>query len=148
MLEDNRKKLYNVIFPIWFLMLFPVAWLVIIPCNFLIDSLVLILSMIILKINDLKEVYKKSIIKIVLFGFLADIIGAGLLLLVCYLFELTDEIYITLPAMVISAILIFAFDYFISFKKFDKKNRLKLSIIYAVVTAPYTFLIPMSWSYY
>ena len=148
MLEDNRKKLYNVIFPIWFLMLFPVAWLVIIPCNFLIDSLVLILRVIILKINDRKEGYKKSIIKIVLFGFLADIIGAGLLLLVCYLFELNDEIYITLPAMVISSILIFVFDYFISFKKFDKKNRLKLSIIYAVVTAPYTFLIPMSWSYY
>ncbi len=148
MLENNRKKLYNIIFPIWFLMLFPIAWLVIIPCNFLIDSLVLILSMIILKINDRKEVYNKSIIKIVLFGFLADIIGAGLLLLVCYLFELSDEIYITLPAMVISAILIFVFDYFISFKKFDKKNRLKLSIIYAVVTAPYTFLIPMSWTYY
>ena len=98
--------------------------------------------------SALNIVYKKSIIKIVLFGVLADIIGAGLLLLVCYLFELSDEIYITLPAMVISAILIFVFDYFISFKKFDKKNRLKLSIIYAVVTAPYTFLIPMNWTYY
>ena len=62
-------KLYNVLFPIWLLMLFPVCWLFIIPGNFIIDSLVLIISMYALKINDKKQFYKKNILKIFIFTF-------------------------------------------------------------------------------
>ena len=42
-------KLYNVIFPIWMLILIPPLWLVVLPGNFLIDLLVLYISMRILK---------------------------------------------------------------------------------------------------
>jgi len=58
-----------------------------------------------------------------------------------------DELYLTLPALFISAVLIFVLNYFVTFKKTDKALRLNLSLIFAIVTAPYTFLVPSSWLY-
>ena len=150
---SNRKKdikLYNVLFPFWMLMLFPVAWLVILPGNFIIDSLVLILSLKILKIAEKKQWYCQHIFKIFAFGMLADILGAAYMFLLIAKFEvgyMGDELYLTLPALFISAALIFALNYFITFRKEERKQRLQLSLIFAIVTAPYTFLIPSSWLY-
>ncbi len=58
-----------------------------------------------------------------------------------------DEPYLTIPGLIISAVMIFILNYFITFRKIDGKERLKFSIMFAVVTAPYTFLIPISWIY-
>jgi hypothetical protein len=143
-------KLYNIIFPVWMLFLFPLAWLIIIPSNFIIDSLVLIASIYALKINSKKQFYKTHIFKIFLFGMLSDIIGAVYMFIMMFLFEVTDipdAPLLTVPGLLISSVMIFVFNYFITFKKIDKKERLKLSIIYAVITAPYTFLIPINWIY-
>ena len=146
--KKNDIKLYNVLFPFWMILLFPQIWLIVLPGNFIIDSIVLIISMILLKIADKKQWYKRHIIKIYLFGMLSDIIGAGYMLLLMTVFDVgrrDDELYLTAPALVISSVLIFILNYFITFKKLDKLLRLKLSIIFALVTAPYTFLIPSSW---
>lgn len=132
------------------ILLFPQIWLIVLPGNFIIDSIVLIISMILLKIADKKQWYKRHIIKIYLFGMISDIIGAGYMLLLVTVFDvgrMGDELYLTAPALVISSVLIFILNYFITFKKSDKLLRLKLSIIFALVTAPYTFLIPSSWLY-
>lgn len=148
---NNQKKdikLYNVLFPFWMLLLFPQMWLVILPGNFIIDSLVLIISMFALKIADKKQWYKKHILKIFLFGMLSDIIGSAYMLLFVVLGgEIGNEFYTTIPAVVISAALIFIFNYFVTFKKKEAFFRLRLSLIFAVVTAPYTFLIPTTWLY-
>ena len=87
--------------------------------------------------------------KVFLFGFLADIIGSGLLYLALWLgwSSDADELYITIPALIISAALLFVFDYFFSFKKISKENRLNLALTFAIATAPYTFLIPTEWMY-
>lgn len=143
-------KLYNVLFPFWMLLLFPQIWLIVLPGNFIIDSLVFLLSMLILKIGDKKVWYKKHILKIYAFGMISDIIGSAYMLIMVFIFEvgtMGDELYLTLPALAISAVLIFAFNYFISFRKEDKGLRLKLSLIFAIVTAPYTFLVPSNWLY-
>ena len=148
--KKNGIKLYNVLFPFWMILLFPQIWLIVIPGNFIIDSVVLIISMFVLKIADKKQWYKRYIIKIFLFGMISDIIGAGYMLLMLTVFDvgqMGDELYLTAPALVISAALIFILNYFITFKKSDKLLRLKLSIIFSLVTAPYTFLIPSSWLY-
>ena len=150
MKRKTDVRLYNVLFPFWMLLLFPQVWLIVLPGNFIIDSLVLLISMLILKIADKKQWYKQHILKIYTFGMLADIIGAAYMLLLVAVFEvgrMGDELYLTLPALFISAALIFVFNYFITFKKTDKALRLKLSIIFAIVTAPYTFLVPSSWLY-
>ena len=116
--NDNGKiKLYNVMFPIWMLILFPVVWLVIFPVNFIFDSLVLIICMSKFGIADKWQTYKRHILKIFAFGMISDIIGAALLLVVVML-DLGlrgDELYITAPAMLISALLIFIFNYCITF---------------------------------
>ncbi|MBQ4131914.1 MAG: hypothetical protein IJD71_06205 [Clostridia bacterium] len=151
MKNKNSVKLYNVLFPFWMLLLFPQMWLVILPGNFIVDSLVLVIGMVALKIADKKQWYKKHILKIFLFGMLSDIIAAGyMLLMVTTAFEYSsmgDELYLTLPAVIMAAALIFVFNYFFTFKKDEKLLRLKFSLIFAVVTAPYTFLIPSSWMY-
>ena len=148
--QKKDVKLYNVLFPFWMILLVPQVWLIVLPGNFIIDSIVFIISMKALKIADKKQWYKRCIIKIWGFGMLSDIIGSAYMLLMLMVFEvgsMGDELYLTVPALVISAALIFVFDYFITFKKMERSLRLKLAIIFAVVTAPYTFLVPSSWIY-
>ena len=48
-------KLYNVLFPFWMLLMFPITWAIVLPGNFIIDSLVLIISLLLLKIPDKKQ---------------------------------------------------------------------------------------------
>ena len=146
----NETRLYNVLFPFWMLMLFPQVWLIVLPGNFIIDSIVLIAVMYFLKLENKKQWYKSHILKVFAFGMLSDIIGAAYMLLMMIGFgfgRMGDEPYLTLPAMAISAVLIFVFNYFITFKKADKRTRLYFSLTFAIVTAPYTFLIPSSWMY-
>lgn len=146
----KTTKLYNVLFPFWMLLLFPQLWLIVLPGNFIIDSLVLLASLYILKIANKKQWYKKHIGKIFAFGMLSDIIGAAYMLFLMLAFEvgrMGDELYLTIPALVISAILIFVFNYCITFKKAEKDLRFKLAITFAIVTAPYTFLVPSNWLY-
>lgn len=142
-------KILNIIFPLWFMYFFPMFWLIAIPANFIIDSIVLIVSMFILKVNEKKKFYIRNIWKVFLFGFASDIIGSVLMFTVLYLFDLgnPDALYLTLPGLLISAGLIFIFNYFISFRKIDKKQRLIFSLIFSIITAPYLFLIPMAWIY-
>ena len=73
------------------------------------------------------------------------------MLLMVGVFELGtygDEPYLTIPSILIAAALIFMLNYFITCRKDEKRIRSKLSLIFAIVTAPYTFLIPISWLYY
>lgn len=148
--KKNHINLYNVLFPFWMLLLFPHLWLIVLPGNFIIDSLVLIISMAVLRIADKKQFYMKHILCVYGFGLLSDIIGSAYMLFMMIIFEvgrMGDELYLTLPALIISAVLIFVFDYFVSFKRLDRSQRFRLSLIFAVITAPYTFLVPSSWMY-
>ena len=75
-MKDTKEiKLYNVIFPVWFLLIFPPTWLIVIPLNLIIDSIVVYICMKKNNVNDIMEKLKKIIFKVVCFGFLADIIG-------------------------------------------------------------------------
>jgi len=148
--KSSSLRLYNVLFPFWMLMLLPQLWLIVLPGNFIIDSLVLIIGMAVLKIADKKQWYKRHILKIYGFGMLSDIIGSAYMLVMMLGLELGgmgDEVYITLPALIISATLIFVFNYFITFRKTDRYLRLRFALIFAAFTAPYTFLVPSSWLY-
>lgn len=128
--------------------MFPQTWLVVIPTNFIIDSIVLIVSAWLLKMTDKKLFYKKHILKAYAFGMLSDVIGSAYMLLALTVFEagnMGDELYLTLPALFIASLCIFLFNFFVTFKKSDK--RLVLSVIFAIITAPYTFLVPSSLLY-
>lgn len=169
---EKSTKLYNLIFPIWFLLFFPPVIFLTLAGNYIIDSLVLVICFSIYKIAglglNLKSFYKQSILKVWGYGFLADIIGASILFVLGLLgeslglsYELTSAIcydpfskplavIIILGATLVSAAFIFLFNYKYSFKNLieDKTLRFKIALTIAIVTAPWTFLLPTKWFYY
>ncbi len=164
MKNNNDIRLYNVMFPLWMLILFPMTWLVVIPANFIIDSVVLLITIKCLKLDNMKLIYKKSILKVFLFGFLADFVGGLIMLLSQFIpysqdnwwyenmtnaiafnpFENVFSFIYVLIATSVAGYLIYLFNYKFSFKNLEielaKKKRIALSI--AIFTAPYLFFFP------
>ena len=77
----RETRLYNVMFPLWFLLFFPAAWLVVLPANFLIDLLVLFLVFKLGKMPDIGKNLRSAILKTWLLGFAADLVGGGAMFL-------------------------------------------------------------------
>lgn len=143
-------KLYNVFFPLWmFWLLSPIVFLICIASNFLIDSAVVLICAAVLKIANKKEFYKKRVLKVYLLGFSADLVGFSLMMIFMYvgISPMGDEWYLTIPTLIITAFLLYFFNYKISFKDLEKSQRIKFSLTVAIATAPYTFLVPSSWLY-
>lgn len=147
---NKEVRFYNVIFPVWMLLMIPVLWAVVIVGNFIVDTIVLLVALAVMKIAEKKHLYKKLIFKIYAFGLLSDVIGAVYMLAMMVVFRIGndgDEWYLTVPGLLIAAALIFVFNYFVSFRKLERPLRFKLALTFAVITAPYTFLIPNEWTY-
>lgn len=164
-------KLYNVIFPIWFLMFFPPIIFATLAGNFIIDSLVILVCFYVFKLADsqsnLKTFYKKSILKVWILGFLADIIGAAILFATGILgdsfglshklisainydpFSHAGAVIITIFAMLVSSFFIFLFNYRITLQNqiLERQLRLKVAFTIAIVTIPWTYLLPTKWFY-
>ena len=163
-------KLYNVFFQLWFVLFLPPVILITLVGNFVIDSLVVVACFFIFKLADIQksltEFYKGSILKVWILGFLADIIGASILFILGILNPLelpTDlitginydpfsnpaAVAVITIAMLVSAVFIFMFNYRITFSKQidDKKLRAKVAITVALITMPWTFLLPTKWFY-
>lgn len=161
----NKKgiKLYNLIFPVYMLWLIPPVFFIFAALNFIIDSAVILITKKALKIENIFSKYKKVILKVWFFGFLADFVGALFLFGMSGLFENLDipikysidynpfgniySLIITLLGILIAGFLIFVFNRKFSFKKVDITERQKfiLSLVMAIATAPYLFLLPMTW---
>ncbi|HHW29633.1 MAG TPA: hypothetical protein GXX21_08780 [Syntrophomonadaceae bacterium] len=163
-------KLYNVIFPLWFVLFLPPVILITLVGNFVIDSLVVIACFFIFKLADIQksltEFYKGSILKVWIFGFLADIIGASILFIIGILeplelpidvitginydpFSNLAAVAVITIATLVSAVFIFMFNYRITFAKQinDQKLKAKVAIAVALITMPWTFLLPTKWFY-
>lgn len=161
------KKMYNIIFPIWLILIIPPIVLLVIPSNFIIDSIVLILGFKMLKLTNWFDKYKKSIIKVWIIGFVVDIIGSLLLLLTQFMgssgylyenlvyplvwnpFESFLAVIYVLIVVSICGLLIYIINYRFSFKKtdLDDKNKKTISLLLAIITAPYLFFLPTSYVY-
>jgi len=165
-------KVYNVIFPIWLIIFLPPVILVTLIGNFLIDSLAAAACFYAFRLADqpleLKTFYKKSIFKVWLFGFLADLIGAAVLLLIGIAGEgplrLPDDLLegifydpyshpaalvILFACTLLSGFFIYLFNYRLTFRNLieDQKNRFKVALALAITTMPWTFLLPTKWFY-
>ena len=149
-MKKKQIRLYNVLFPVWMLVTMPVIWYIVIPGNFIIDSLVLILALKALKVENRKSFYKKHIFLVFGVGFLSDIL-ASLPMWGAVFLEwggpYGDSPLLTVPGVAAAGVLIYVFNYFITFRKQEKPLRKKLSLTLAIATAPYTFLIPSAWVY-
>lgn len=154
--KKRALRLYNVLFPAWMFYLIPTGlWLIILPVNFAIDSIVLFLSMRRLGIAERNDVWKLSILRIWGFGFLADILGANLTLGLFFLIDaahLPWDVYLfpgttllAVPGVMLSAFLIYLFDKRYAFAKcaLSPKHIQRLSLSLSIFTAPYAMLIPL-----
>ncbi|MBQ4599403.1 MAG: hypothetical protein IJB19_05785 [Clostridia bacterium] len=163
-------KLYNLLFPMWLLWVFPPFIIVCGVGNLIIDAAVILIAAKCLKIDCFFKKNKTSILKAWGLGFAADFIGAGFLFAVsqalyflgtsfeslAYLndyvrwnvdynpFANMYALLLTILAIAISGICIYLFNKKISFKKVDMTEHQKkvISLVMAIATSPYLFLIP------
>ena len=160
-MKDRTTKLYNILFPIWLLIWFPLFWIVLIPANYAIDYFVLYCS---LKGNaEKKTLCRKNTWKICLVGFFADCLGSGFLFLIMLLtgsdtpnwvqqigpalnmnpFETFMSFLVTTLAVVFSAAMIYFLDRIVLQRAgMSEKQVRKSAFFLAAFTAPYLFLIP------
>ena len=165
--RNREVRLYNILFPIWLLIFLPsYLWFLLIPANYLIDALVLWLSLRKTAPLSYNDALKKTW-KIYLAGFAADLAGALFLLLISSL-DLNDwwwknmqysvmwnpfssvlGFIVTLVGIIISATLIYFIDKRILSKMDivpqDQISRVAMN--FAVFTAPYLFLFPSNLLY-
>jgi len=154
-MKKNDICLYNLVFPFWFLHLFPMPlWLIVLPANFAIDSLVLYCSARSQEIGSRLELWKQSILSVWGIGFLCDFIGAavtfGLYLLLHEAPGMIDLItfpgttLISIPGLILAGVLIYFLNKKFSFRKADLSPEQihRLCLHLALWTAPYTMLIP------
>ena len=172
-------KLYNMILPTFMLMaIHPLMWLLSITGNFVIDSVVLlIVSLVALKKLDFK-MYKSHILLVYIAGFVADFIGA-LYLFFTYItvsdhheeitnvwqsiqegihyavdlqsYESIWGVLFMVSGVFVAQIFIFFFDYMIFNLKgtMSKKQSVVSALMFAILTAPYTYFLPVeSFNWY
>ena len=160
MKQDRSIRLYNVMFPIWFFFFLPPIWLVMLPVNFGVDTLVLMLSARRQQVEDRKALWKKHILPVWGIGFLGDLIGAGLVFLI-YLVVAESPLVdtwmnpvlfpgttiISIPGVVLAGVMIYILNRKLTFRKsaLDPAVIHKLCLHLAIFTAPYTMLIPLYW---
>ena len=146
-----------------------ILYIISIACKIIINQIVLHCCAIRVCKNISGEFYQKHILKVNLFGFIADAVGfASMTSLFAIIFNaayLTESIayallfsfgfarYLDVSAflvylicgVIVSAFLIYILDYFFIFKKsgFNKKQNILCSLAFSVFTAPYVFIFPM-----
>lgn len=172
-------KLFNVLFPIWFILFLPPVILATLAGNFIIDSLVIIFCFFVFRLRErardmaggtswkLGTFYQRSIFKVWLFGFLADFIGAAFIFGLSILgdkwglpneiisalsfdpFRSVVAVLLILIAMLLSGFFIFLFNYRVTLKNLIQEQHLKfkVALAIAIITLPWTFLIPSKWLY-
>ena len=164
----HKTRLYNVFFPLWMLLFFSVTWLLVVPVNWVFDSLVLLVAVAAMRLRKKKELYVKSIFRVWVFGFLADLAGAGVMALVygaasLFLKGETQAAFLeafmvdpwqhpaallaTALAVLVSACVIYVLNRRFTFQKqaLPDATKGRLSLVLAAATAPYFFFVPLNW---
>lgn len=159
----KKARLYNVIFPVWMLFLFPQVWLIALPGNLLIDCLVVLLTLTALKHTQKKAVLKQVWWKIWLLGFAADFVGVAVLMPAMFLTSAVSKemrpliepvmyncwksplaFLWTAGAVALAGVCIYFFDKWAmrSCEHLSARDRHIVALTLAIVTAPWMFFIP------
>ena len=163
-MKNNDVRLYNMIMPLWLIAVFlPQLWLIALPANWLIDFLVLWLTMKVLKFERPGVLAVRIVWLTWVLGFAADILG-GLLMIapdfgmniaresvfygitrVLYnpFYDIWSFLWTTL-GVAVTAVLIFVYNRYIVLRKEDMTDvqKRKIALSLAVFTAPYLFYLP------
>lgn len=157
----KHDRLYNLIFPIWLLIIYPIFLPFVMVIDYGIDLFIYRRILKKYSIERTKSI-KRRIGLIWAFGMLSDIIG-GVLMVICSV--ILDEVagahkinyalmynpwkdicalLLALMCMAVSSVFIFIFDYYFAFRKtsLDKKQRRSAALIFAIFTTPILFICP------
>lgn len=164
MKTHREVRLYNMVMPLWMIAAFmPQLWLILLPLNWLIDFLVLWLTMKAMKFEHPAKLAGRHVWLTWVFGFAADILG-GLLMIapdwgsnikkesVFYgitrvlsnpFYDIWAFLWTTL-GVVVTAVLIFIYNRYIVLQKADMTDvqKRKIALSLAIFTAPYLFYLP------
>ena len=151
-------KLYNIIFPMWSIyfygMFFIPLWLILLPANFIVDTLVLLILFSLLKLPEKKILYRKSIWKTWGVGFLSDVLASALMVLLSWTNILPFNEYLpisSVPAflfttggVVLAGGLIYFFHrkFVWSKMELEEGQKRKIALGMAILTAPYLMYLP------
>lgn len=166
---ENSKstKLYNLLFPIWFLIWIPSwLWLLLIPANYILDTAVTYFT---LPKDENRWLFcKRHTWKVCLAGFFSDLVGSLILFVIGTFgwdlgvkwlkdagYALYDNpfanplaLFICIFAIAVAGVLIYFIDRKILMRAGLALNQAKKSARWlAIITAPYLFLIPAGWIY-
>lgn len=154
-------KVYNAFFPIFLLFFVPPVIYVSLAVNFIIDSIIVLWTVRRIRPELMMKIYKKSIVKVWLYGFLADMLGG--IILVPFIVIGIDSGAISsaivmnpfsnLVAFIIMCLTVYIAGRFIYFfnKKVFRKSDLTIEeqrIVarnLAIFTAPYFYFMPLEW---
>lgn len=155
-------KVYNAFFPIFLLFFIPPVIYVSLVVNFIIDSVVVLWTIRRIRPELMMKAYKKSIVKVWLYGFLADILGTVVLVPFItinigsdYFFKIQNAIVMNPFSNVVAFIVVCLavcvagrFIYFFNKRVFRKSDLTKdeqrlVARNVAIFTAPYLFLMPL-----
>lgn len=166
-------RLYNVIFPIWMLVLLPMfTWWLVLPLNLAVDFAVLYFSARYIHIQDPFSTAMRAIVRVWLLGFAADFVGAAGMFAGVYLNDLEflgggevlNELAYSLSAnpfeslygflwtavcVAVTGGLIYVLNRAFGLKKLglpERENK-KIALCLAVFTAPYLFFVPAELFY-
>ncbi|WP_250278351.1 hypothetical protein [[Clostridium] colinum] len=166
-MKNKNIILYNLIFPFWLMLIFPPILIPTAIGNFIVDSIVVLLAMKFLKVEDIFKNYKISIYKVWIFGFISDIIG-GIFMILGYsinvspeskyrdfVYKFTSNVFYNpfdnifsftyvVICMIISSIFIYVYNTKITLTETNLSNKQKkiVSLALAIITCPYLFLLP------
>ena len=153
-------KLYNLIFPMWgiyfYAILFPYFFVLLLPANFIVDTVMLLLLFFLFKVPEKKELYRKGNWKAWGFGFLADFLAAGVLVILSSAVSLPFHIYAPFSSVgaflfatvgvVLAGVLIYFFHIRFVWKGIllEEGKKKKIALGMAILTAPYLmYLSPL-----
>ena len=149
--HDGSKKAFNMGFHPTFLYIFPMAWVISLPFNFLIDSIFLLIGFKIFGKEKIWFNWRKSILKSWIFGYIADLVARaedGDI----EEEELDDSVYRILAlkklfAVLLAGVLIYVFNVKIALKKteLDDKAKKKVALLMAIATMPFPFFMPVAF---
>lgn len=160
--KEKGIKLYNIFIPIWLIVALPPFLLVTLPVNYILDWIVVRISLKKQSILEYKKLARKLTWKVWIAGFLSDFVGIVLMFLVEFIPSgklakiLTNTvsyncfsnplsfIYVVI-CICASSILIYILNLKICFKNINELSlheKKRLAKHLALWTAPYLFLLP------
>lgn len=172
-MRSSEYRVYNLIFPVYGLLLFPnPLWVLLIPLNYMIDRFILTLGLnrehVFDNIAEQKSFLDHTAWKICIAGFAADFIGASIIIFrdlykpffpqetmqaINYAvygtpFASSAGLIVFLLAILIAGICVYFFDRLILIRAgLEKHTAVRIAVLMAAITAPYTILIPTNLFY-